>query len=96
MFILCCCNREPDARKAGLDFCNCLKTYEPEVKDSAFKICHDYISEKYELLKIYYNTRDTSIYDLYDQVTIDKVNKFVTKFAKEVDNCGPPFWFKSN
>lgn len=81
---------------AAKDFCNCLNGNKDLGRDSALSYCHSLLENKYRMFKIYMNTRDTFIHSIYSQKTIDSVQDFIAQFAKEVDACNPPFWFKND
>lgn len=78
---------------AAKEFCDCLRNNQGSGRDSALNYCHTLLANKYRMVKIYLNTRDTFINEFYSKKTIDSVQYFIARFAKAVDDCNPPFWF---
>ena len=90
------CNPKNKAEQAGMEYCECLKNNVGLGKDSAVRKCKNLVNEKYKYLQIYENTRDTNISELYDANIVKKINFFVDEFARTVDKCSPPYWFKES
>lgn len=88
---LCCsCINKPrtdDANEAGKEYCECMSHNKNLTRDSASKFCMEKVAEKHRLLKIYLDTRDTIVTNLYDKKTVDEVSVFIASFSKRIYGC---------
>ncbi len=92
-YVTSCVPNESNPQKAAKEFCDCLVDKKNLGKNSALEYCNKLISTKYELYRIYHETRDKNINELYDKKMVKYVLNFIYEFTSAVDKIGPPFWF---
>jgi hypothetical protein len=94
ILILFSCTRGTNPKATAFSYCRCLNDLSSLGRDSALAKCRESVLMKCRLLRIYYNTRDTFITDIYDESTIKEVNAFVAEFSREMDSCSSIYWYK--
>lgn len=93
ILVTACAFKDNKPKKAAKEFCNCLFENKRLGKYSTLEYCNKLISNKYTVYRIYQETRDKNINDMYDKKTVKKVLDFIYEFTSEVDKIGPPYWF---
>ena len=94
IFLFIACKSKPDPYRAGIEYCDCMEKNNELTKELIFIKCDSLISNRYYLLKIYLQTRDTVMSDIYDTNMIHEVYTFINSFKSVVDSCAPPIWYR--
>ena len=81
------CKNSSTIETAGMSFCDCVAKQKNIWNDSTSEKCIEEVARHYKKLRIYLETRDTLINDIYDEETVEEVLDFGWKFGVFVDSC---------